>query len=130
MVDHWSTDGKRKKACAMTSPRLPSAPDNIFSPRESAHRVPDGALSDGPNLLSLFHVIGEHLDRVYELASLTSPLLTTVQTTLVPPGGATVIELKLEAHSASLLNQGCLGPTKATRTVCGQVREKTALGLL
>lgn len=40
----------------------------------------------GPNLISSFHIIGEHFDRLYNLASLTSPPLTTVQTALVPPG--------------------------------------------
>ena len=38
----------------------------------------------GPNLVSSFHVIGEIFDRVYDQASLTSPPLTDVQTTLVP----------------------------------------------
>ena len=42
----------------------------------------------GPNFISSFHVIGEIFDRVYDQASLTSPPLTNVQTTLVPAGGA------------------------------------------
>lgn len=46
----------------------------------------------GPNLISSFHVIGEIFDRVYDQASLTSPPLTDVQTTLVAPGGATMVE--------------------------------------
>ena len=50
----------------------------------------------GPNLVSSFHVIGEIFDRVYDQASLTSPPLTDVQTTLVPPGGATMVEFKTE----------------------------------
>ncbi|MGQ9425722.1 copper-containing nitrite reductase [Gilvimarinus sp. F26214L] len=50
----------------------------------------------GPNLSSSFHVIGEIFDRVYDQASLTSPPLTDVQTTLVPPGGATMVEFKVE----------------------------------
>lgn len=41
----------------------------------------------GPNLTSSLHVIGEIFDRVYDQASLTSPPLTGVQTTVVPPGG-------------------------------------------
>lgn len=48
----------------------------------------------GPNVISSPHIIGEILDRVYPLGSFTSPPLTTVQTTVVPPGGATVLELK------------------------------------
>lgn len=41
----------------------------------------------GPNFISSFYVIGEIFDRVYDLASLTSPAMTNVQTTLVPPEG-------------------------------------------
>lgn len=50
----------------------------------------------GPNLASSFHVIGEIFDRVYAQGSLTSPPLTDVQTTLVPPGGATMVEFKVD----------------------------------
>ncbi|MEN1927754.1 copper-containing nitrite reductase [Luteimonas sp. MJ204] len=50
----------------------------------------------GPNLISSFHLIGEVFDRVYDLASFTSPPLTDVQTTLVPPGGATMVEFKVD----------------------------------
>ncbi len=71
----------------------------------------------GPNVISSFHIIGEHFDRLYDLASLTSPPLTTVQTTLVPPGGAAVLELKVEVpgryllvdHALSRLEKGLLG---------------------
>ena len=48
----------------------------------------------GPNIISSPHIIGEILDRVYPEGSFTSPPLTNVQTTVVPPGGATVLELK------------------------------------
>ena len=57
----------------------------------------------GPNLTSSFHVIGEIFDRVYDLASLTSPPLKDVQTTLVPPGGATVVEFKVDYPGKSIL---------------------------
>src|SRR3546814_10623295 len=50
----------------------------------------------GPNLTSSFHLIGEVFDRVYDLASFTSPPLTDVQTTLVPPGGATMVEFRVD----------------------------------
>src|SRR3546814_3640546 len=50
----------------------------------------------GPNLTSSFHLIGEVFDRVHDLASFTSPPLTDVQTTLVPPGGATMVEFKVD----------------------------------
>jgi nitrite reductase (NO-forming) len=71
----------------------------------------------GPNLTSSFHVIGEVFDRVYNLASLTSPPLTNVQTTLVPPGGATMVEFKVDHpgryllvdHALSRLEKGLVG---------------------
>ncbi|HBG74822.1 MAG: nitrite reductase, copper-containing [Chloroflexi bacterium GWB2_49_20] len=57
----------------------------------------------GPNFISSFHVIGEIFDRVYDQASLTAPPLTDVQTTLVPPGGATMVEFKLEVPGRYIL---------------------------
>jgi len=48
----------------------------------------------GPNLISSPHVIGQVLTQVYNEGSFTSPPLTFVQTTVVPPGGATIIEFK------------------------------------
>jgi nitrite reductase (NO-forming) len=71
----------------------------------------------GPNLTSSFHVIGEIFDRVYDQAALTSPPLTDVQTTLVPAGGATVVEFDLEVpgryilvdHALSRLERGLVG---------------------
>lgn len=71
----------------------------------------------GPNFTSSFHVIGEIFDRVYDQASLTSAPLTDVQTTLVPPGGATVVEFKLEVpgrfvlvdHALSRMDRGLSG---------------------
>ena len=50
----------------------------------------------GPNLVSSLHLIGEVFDRVYDQASFTSPPLTDVQTTLVAPGGATMVEFKVD----------------------------------
>ncbi|TGN40242.1 copper-containing nitrite reductase [Marinobacter confluentis] len=71
----------------------------------------------GPNLVSSFHVIGEIFDRVYDQASLTSPPLTDVQTTLVPPGGATMVEFVtdypgryiLVDHALSRAEKGLVG---------------------
>ncbi|CAM5189738.1 Copper-containing nitrite reductase OS=Castellaniella defragrans OX=75697 GN=HNR28_000831 PE=3 SV=1 [Castellaniella defragrans] len=57
----------------------------------------------GPNLASSFHVIGEVFDRVYDQASLTNKPLTNVQTTLVPPGGATMVEFKTDYPGRYLL---------------------------
>ena len=47
----------------------------------------------GPNLASSFHIIGEIFERVYQEGDLVSPPRKSVQTTLVPPGGAAVVEL-------------------------------------
>lgn len=71
----------------------------------------------GPNFTSSFHVIGEILDRVYDQASLTAPPLTDVQTTVVPPGGATMVEFNVEVpgryilvdHALSRLEHGLVG---------------------
>ena len=57
----------------------------------------------GPNYTSSFHMIGEIFDRVYNLGSVTTPPMTDVQTTLVPPGGATIIELKLQVPGKYIL---------------------------
>lgn len=71
----------------------------------------------GPNLASSFHVIGEIFDKVYDQASLTSPPLTDVQTTMVPPGGATMVEFKVDYpgryilvdHALSRMEKGLAG---------------------
>jgi nitrite reductase (NO-forming) len=71
----------------------------------------------GPNKTSSFHVIGEIFDRAYNLASVTAPPLTDVQTVLVPPGGAAMVEFGLEVpgnyilvdHALSRLQRGLAG---------------------
>ncbi len=70
----------------------------------------------GPNLTSSFHIIGEIFDRVYmESGSLIN---NNVQTTMVPAGGATMVEFKLDVpgdylmvdHSlARAFNKGAIG---------------------
>jgi nitrite reductase (NO-forming) len=71
----------------------------------------------GPNAISSFHVIGEIFDKVYDEGSLTSEPLKDVQTTLVPPGGSTVVEFTLDVpgryilvdHALSRLERGLAG---------------------
>jgi nitrite reductase (NO-forming) len=62
-------------------------------------------------------VIGEIFDKVYDQASLTSPALTNVQTTMVPPGGATMVEFGVQVpgryilvdHALARLQRGLAG---------------------
>jgi nitrite reductase (NO-forming) len=71
----------------------------------------------GPNATSSFHVIGEIFDRVYKEAAVGSPPAANVQTTMVPAGGATIVEFKVEVpgryilvdHSLSRLERGLAG---------------------
>lgn len=70
----------------------------------------------GPNKISSFHIIGEIFDKVYSEASLTG-LKHDVQTTLVPPGGAAIVELKVQHpgtyvlvdHALSRAGKGAVG---------------------
>jgi nitrite reductase (NO-forming) len=57
----------------------------------------------GPNLISSFHVIGEIFDRVYPEAAIGSEVRKNVQTTLIPAGGAAIVEMKLELPGRFLL---------------------------
>lgn len=74
----------------------------------------------GPNLISSFHVIGEIFDRVYQEGG--SLYQENVQTTLVPAGGATICEFKLDTKGEFILvdhsifrafNKGALGVLNA-----------------
>jgi nitrite reductase (NO-forming) len=76
----------------------------------------------GPNLTSNFHVIGEIFDRVYPEGG-TKYVQENVQTTVVPSGGATMVEFKLDVPGTYVLvdhaltrafNKGALGMLKAT----------------
>jgi nitrite reductase (NO-forming) len=76
----------------------------------------------GPNVTSSFHVIGEIFDKVYPEAGLSLPN-RNVQTTLVPAGGATAVEFKVDVPGTFILvdhsltrafNKGALGMLKVT----------------
>jgi nitrite reductase (NO-forming) len=71
----------------------------------------------GPNYTSAFHIVGEVFDRVHDLAALTSEPLTNVQTISVPPGGAAVVEMKLETAGDFLLVDHAL--SRAARGLLG-----------
>jgi nitrite reductase (NO-forming) len=75
----------------------------------------------GPSLISSFHIIGEIFDRVYPEASVQpSTILTNVQTTLVAPGSATIVEF-----TPLVLGSYTLVDHSITRAI-----EKGALGTL
>ncbi len=73
----------------------------------------------GPNLVSSFHVIGEIFDKVHvEGGSLINE---NVQTTIIPAGGAAIVEFKVEVPGTFILvdhsifrafNKGALGMLK------------------
>jgi nitrite reductase (NO-forming) len=71
----------------------------------------------GPNYTSSFHVIGEIFDKLHNLGSLTSAPLLDVQTATVPPGGAAVVEFKLEVPGNYMLVDHAL--TRVARGLAG-----------
>ena len=60
-------------------------------------------INAGLNLDSNFHPIGSHWDKVYQEAALLNPPLRGSQTTLVPAGGGTVVELIGQVPSTIVL---------------------------
>lgn len=76
----------------------------------------------GPNLTSSFHLIGEIFDKVY-LEGGTRLGQENVQTTMVPAGGSTIVDFKVDVpgtyvlvdHSLSrAFNKGAIGMLKVT----------------
>ncbi len=71
----------------------------------------------GVNLISSFHVIGEIFDRVYPEAAIGSEPHHNVQSTIVPAGGASIVEFGLEVpgnyilvdHALARLDKGAWG---------------------
>ncbi|KAE8380105.1 Cupredoxin [Aspergillus bertholletiae] len=49
----------------------------------------------GPNLTSSFHVIGTCFQKAYRDADVLSPPAQSVQTVTVPPGGSTIVDMKM-----------------------------------
>lgn len=75
----------------------------------------------GPNLVSSFHVIGEIFDKVHMEGG--SSINENVQTTLIPAGGATIVEFKVDVPGTFIIvdhsifrafNKGALGMIKVT----------------
>jgi nitrite reductase (NO-forming) len=57
----------------------------------------------GPNLISSFHVIGEIFDRVYHEGGIGGDIRRNIQTTLIPAGGAAIVEFGVEVPGRYLL---------------------------
>src|SRR5690606_112344 len=55
----------------------------------------------GPNLVSSFHVIGEIFDKVYDEGG--TSINENIQTTLIPAGGAAIVEFKVEVPGTFIL---------------------------
>ena len=65
----------------------------------------------GLNLISSFHPIGSHWDVVYPEAALLNDPLRGSQTSLVPAGGGTVVELVGQVPSTIILVDHALART-------------------
>ena len=71
----------------------------------------------GPNFTSSFHVIGEIFDSVYAMGSVVSPPVSGVQTVTVPPGGATIVDFKIDRAGHYVLVDHAL--SRAERGLAG-----------
>ena len=71
----------------------------------------------GPNYTSSFHVIGEIFDHVYTMGSVISPPIAGVQTVTVPPGGATIVDFKIDRAGHYVLVDHAL--SRAERGLAG-----------
>ncbi|KAJ5512223.1 hypothetical protein N7463_001775 [Penicillium fimorum] len=71
----------------------------------------------GPNITSSFHVIGSNFEKVYRDGDIVSPPGRFVQTVSVPPGAATVVDMKMVVpgtytlvdHAIFRLDKGAVG---------------------
>ena len=76
----------------------------------------------GPNFISSFHIIGTIFDKVWREGDLVDPPAHSVQTTLVPAGGATAVEFTarvpgtytLVDHAIFRIEQGAVGYVEVT----------------
>jgi nitrite reductase (NO-forming) len=81
-------------------------------------------INAGPNLVASWHVIGEIFDRVYPEGSIVTPPLQNLQTTVVPAGGSSMAEFKVEMpgtfinvdHSIFRIAKGAVGLLKVEGT--------------
>lgn len=83
----------------------------------------------GPNLISSFHVIGGIFDKVYREGDLISPPARGLQTTLVPAGGVTIVELNtpvpgtltLVDHAITRIEKGAVAFLNVEGPPCSEI---------
>jgi copper-containing nitrite reductase len=71
----------------------------------------------GPNLISSFHILGGVFEKVYRDGDVLSPPGRFIQTTMVPPGGAVIVDMKMLVpgtytiidHAIFRLDKGLVG---------------------
>jgi nitrite reductase (NO-forming) len=88
-------------------------------------------LNAGPNLVASWHVIGEIFDRVYPEGSIVTAPLQNLQTTVVPAGGSSMAEFKVEFpgtyinvdHSIFRIAKGAVGLLKVEGTADKSIYE-------
>ena len=86
----------------------------------------------GVNLISSFHLIGEIFDTVYPEAQMGGSLFHNVQTTIVPAGGASIVEFSADVpgtyvlvdHALARLDKGAWG----TLSIEGEARPEIFSG--
>ena len=91
----------------------------------------------GPNLISSFHVIGEIFDRVYPEAAMGSTANSNVQTTLIPAGGASIVEFRVDVpgtfllvdHSIFRIDRGAVGMLQVQGTGAKGIFEAITPGM-
>jgi nitrite reductase (NO-forming) len=88
----------------------------------------------GPNLVSSFHVIGTMFDAVYREGDLVDPPAHGIQTTLIPSGGAAVVEFTphvagmylLVDHSIFRILKGAVGQIMVQGSAGGSGMDEAA----
>lgn len=86
----------------------------------------------GPNKTSSFHVIGTIFDKVYREGAIGAEPARNVQTTVVPPGGAAIVEFDLKVpgnytlvdHAIFRLEKGAAGLLHAEGPEAPEIYEK------
>jgi len=93
--------------------RLPAGIEYMFIPSLAERLIP---ADKGDRRISSFHVIGVTFDRVYRDGGLADPV-RNIQTTMVPPGGASVVDFQplvpgnytLLDHAIFRVDRGAMG---------------------